>query len=76
MVAGIAGRPSPCRSEIAPIHRPRAGPIGLGKAPTPGLEGGAMTRPQIELSIKLFLVLPIAVFPWACYNVLAMLGVV
>ena len=34
-----------------------------------------MTRPQIELSIKIFLVCLIAVFIWAVGQVLQMLGI-
>jgi hypothetical protein len=35
-----------------------------------------MTRPQIELSIKVFILLLIAAFGYACAQVLGMLGLV
>ena len=38
------------------------------------VEGPAMTRPAIELSIKIFIVALIATFVWTVTKVLAMLG--
>ncbi len=39
-----------------------------------GLEGAAMTRPAIELCIKVFIVALIITFGWTVTRVLAMLG--
>lgn len=57
----------------------RGGPFGeflLFPVHPPAYELLAMTRPQIEFSIKIFIVLLIVAFGYACSVVLGMLGLV